>query len=338
MKAHSRCVVIALISGLALCGVKARATLEINASVRISTRWDFEAPLAAQGTWVEVRSYGRCWHPVGVAVDWRPYCAGEWLWTDCGWYWQSDEPWAWACYHYGSWVLDPVLGWVWVPGIEWAPAWVYWRTGGGYVGWAPCAPAGVAIAPASFAFVTVAQFHAPVRPGTVIVNNTALVSKTTVVNTPKHETRVIAGTPRPVVVNEGPAVASIQQATGKPVKTIPIQEAAGRTSTPSTLMRKPAQPAATGKASPAMRQPTPSPAPESAPPSTHKPAPSPASQSAPPSKGGSTPARHRHHRERVAPPADAGHPPAARPAPPQEPAGGNDSQKSKDEGHDKDKS
>ena len=30
-------------------------------------------------------------------------------------------------------------GWVWVPGYEWGPAWVSWRTGGDYVGWAPLA-------------------------------------------------------------------------------------------------------------------------------------------------------------------------------------------------------
>jgi len=33
----------------------------------------------------------------------------------------SDEPWGWACYHYGTWVDDPAVGWVWVPGVEWAP-------------------------------------------------------------------------------------------------------------------------------------------------------------------------------------------------------------------------
>jgi hypothetical protein len=32
------------------------------------------------------------------------------------------------------------LGWVWVPGTRWAPAWVSWRSGDGYYGWAPLPP------------------------------------------------------------------------------------------------------------------------------------------------------------------------------------------------------
>jgi hypothetical protein len=54
--------------------------------------------------------------------------------------WFSDEPWAWAAYHYGRWTYNPYYGWVWIPGYEWAPAWVSWRTGGGYYGWAPLGP------------------------------------------------------------------------------------------------------------------------------------------------------------------------------------------------------
>jgi len=32
------------------------------------------------------------------------------------------------------------VGWVWVPGDEWAPAWVSWRKGNDFVGWAPLPP------------------------------------------------------------------------------------------------------------------------------------------------------------------------------------------------------
>jgi hypothetical protein len=28
-------------------------------------------------------------------------------------------------------------GWAWIPGLEWAPAWVTWRVDGTVVGWAP---------------------------------------------------------------------------------------------------------------------------------------------------------------------------------------------------------
>ncbi|MES1181142.1 MAG: DUF6600 domain-containing protein, partial [Verrucomicrobiota bacterium] len=43
---------------------------------------DFYTPLETQGSWIEVESYGRCWRPAGVAVEWQPYTAGHWVWTD----------------------------------------------------------------------------------------------------------------------------------------------------------------------------------------------------------------------------------------------------------------
>ena len=139
---HSFRNLLLLILGiLALAIVRARGDLEIGASVEIHARAEFETPLAAHGTWIEVGSYGRCWRPAHVAVGWRPYCSGSWVWTDSGWYWASDEPWAWACYHYGRWVYDGEV-WIWIPGVEWAPAWVSWRVGRGHIGWAPMAPVG----------------------------------------------------------------------------------------------------------------------------------------------------------------------------------------------------
>src|SRR6185503_19526629 len=90
------------------------------------------------------------------------------------WYWVSDEPWAWATYHYGRWQLAGGYGWVWVPETVWAPAWVSWREGGGYVGWAPMPPeprggvsVSVTIAHAAFCFVDERHMHDQVRPNTV---------------------------------------------------------------------------------------------------------------------------------------------------------------------------
>ena len=71
------------------------ADLEVGASVQIHAKAEFDAPLAAHGNWVQVGPYGRCWRPARVGLEWRPYCSGEWVWTDCGWYWSADEPWAW---------------------------------------------------------------------------------------------------------------------------------------------------------------------------------------------------------------------------------------------------
>ena len=52
----------------------------------------------------------------------------------------NEDDWGWVVYHYGRWAHDRGLGWFWVPGDEWAPAWVDWRYGGDDIGWAPLPP------------------------------------------------------------------------------------------------------------------------------------------------------------------------------------------------------
>ena len=110
--------------------------------VVIQATTDFYAPLSPLGQWVTVDGYGSVWVPRGVEAGWRPYCNGHWENTDAGWFWVSDESWGWATYHYGRWDNDGIHGWFWIPQTEWAPAWVSWRSGGGYVGWCPAAAAG----------------------------------------------------------------------------------------------------------------------------------------------------------------------------------------------------
>ena len=99
---------------------------------------DYDA-LAPYGTWVST-SYGYGWCPMDVSVGWRPYTVGRWLYSNAGWMWISDDPWGSVPYHYGRWYYDDDYGWVWIPGDVWAPAWVSWRFGGDYVGWAPLPP------------------------------------------------------------------------------------------------------------------------------------------------------------------------------------------------------
>ena len=101
------------------------------------------------GNWIEVGDYGYGWQP-DVAVsdsNWRPYSDGYWAYTDVGWTWVSYEDFGWATYHYGRWARLTDYGWVWFPGsdLDWGPAWVSWRTGGDYVGWAPLPPRGPGI-------------------------------------------------------------------------------------------------------------------------------------------------------------------------------------------------
>jgi hypothetical protein len=108
-----------------------------GAAVSFSSFYDGLAPY---GEWVTVGAYGRVWRPLHVAAGWRPYYYGRWEWTDEGWLWVSDEPWGWAAYHYGRWAYDPHYAWIWIPGYQWAPAWVTWRYGPEYIGWAPLGP------------------------------------------------------------------------------------------------------------------------------------------------------------------------------------------------------
>lgn len=245
MKTRSIILAVGLAGSLILGLFRALADFEVSAGVSIHSTAEFYEPLASHGTWFEAGTYGRCWHPTGVAVGWRPYCDGYWEWTDCGWYWVSDEPWAWACYHYGSWIDDPNVGWCWVPGVEWAPAWVNWRIGGDYIGWSPCGPPGVIIGPSCFVFVEGRHFNERVRPNNVVVNNTLIFNKTTETGSAKRENRQFDGRTQSVMVNEGPRVDVVEKATGKRFAAVPVREADRQTSVsvPEQIKRRTTEPA-----------------------------------------------------------------------------------------------
>jgi hypothetical protein len=220
---------IALCGALLGCASYGQPSISVSASVplpsvevQIHAESDFYEPLAPQGEWLVVGSYGRCWRPGHVDRDWRPYCNGNWQRTDAGWYWASDEPWAWATYHYGRWDFTDQYGWYWMPQIQWAPAWVSWHDGGGYVGWAPLQPS-VSISGGAFVgfnesripqrgfvFVEQGRFLDPIRPATVAVTTPVIISRTTFVNT--------------TVINGGPTTVVIEKATGRPVQPVQAQE------------------------------------------------------------------------------------------------------------------
>jgi hypothetical protein len=110
----------------------------------------FQDALAPYGEWVQDVTYGYIWSPsvAIVGVDFFPYATGgHWVLSDFGWTWVSDWDWGWAPFHYGRWVTVVGRGWCWVPGTHWGPAWVAWRSGGGYVGYAPLPPRGNRIPP-----------------------------------------------------------------------------------------------------------------------------------------------------------------------------------------------
>lgn len=187
----------------------------------------FHDQLSPYGQWVQREGYGAVWVPQ-VQAGWRPYTSGHWVYTDQGWAWVADEPWGWAAFHYGRWYYDNEIGWAWVPGTVWAPAWVAWRHGGGYLGWAPLGPAvgftfeagldfgGYVIAPGFYTFVGERDILAP-RVSTVIVATTRNV---TIVNNTTNITNY--GVVNGRIVNSGVSADRIAQVTGRPVPRVTV--------------------------------------------------------------------------------------------------------------------
>jgi hypothetical protein len=125
-------IAMAVGSGAALRTASADAEIDVTV---------FYTTLEPYGDWVHLPPYGWAWVPENVEYDWRPYTVGQWSWVEpYGWMWISAEPWGWATYHYGRWLYTEDYGWAWLPGTTWAPAWVVFRYGDPWVGWAPMPP------------------------------------------------------------------------------------------------------------------------------------------------------------------------------------------------------
>lgn len=186
---------------------------------------DFQEPVADYGTfyddlqpygsWIETPDYGYVYQPTIVVQDnsWRPYTRGRWACTNLGWTWVSDEPFGWACFHYGRWTLLGGHGWVWVPGDEWAPSWVCWREGGDCIGWAPLPPetlcyrgrgwgssveSDFGIGHALFSFVHCRHMADPIwRHCLPVAQNNIFIRQTVnITNIQIHRDRVVSGGPR----------------------------------------------------------------------------------------------------------------------------------------------
>ena len=188
------------------------------------------------GNWYEVADYGYVWQPdAATNQDWRPYTDGYWAYTDVGWTWVSYEDFGWATYHYGRWIRLEDYGWCWVPGYEWGPAWVSWRTGGDYIGWAPLPPAGdgeivyesrpigghvdvdFGIGPAYYNFIDIRFIGEPVLIGhyypytqnVVYINNTVNVTNITYNNS--------------IVYNYGPDYAVLSRYSTRPIQRLKLE-------------------------------------------------------------------------------------------------------------------
>lgn len=191
-----------------------------NAASDVSVDLFYNA-LGEQGQWLETTDYGYVWQPSDVAEDWRPYTDGNWIYTDAGWTWDSEEPYGWAVYHYGRWVEMEETGWAWVPDTEWGPAWVSWRRSPKHIGWAPLPPearfertVGIKtwsdsyydVGPTHYSFVDVKNFGAPKLRAVVLPqreNITVIRETTNITNITYNNTVVFNGGPEyDVVVRE----------------------------------------------------------------------------------------------------------------------------------------
>lgn len=241
MKRRISLLLVGLVTGFSPLMVNGQVSLSAEiqvgpAAVQINSPSDFIQPLSTYGTWVDVAPYGRCWHPNRVAGDWQPYAYGQWVWTDAGWYWQSDEPWGWATCHYGSWINAPNYGWCWIPGTQWAPAWVTWRQSDDYVGWAPCGPNLTVLAPSFFLFTGIHDFGRAFRGrGDFIRDNPTIINRTRVINEFSTRTVNIEGREKRISYNRGPAVESVQRATGRTFQARPVQDVIRERHQPSNL-------------------------------------------------------------------------------------------------------
>lgn len=107
-----------------------------SGSLNISFFYDYLSPY---GRWILIDG-DWCWQPNAmlISVGWAPYYSrGRWVYTNWGWCWVSDYSWGWVPFHYGRWFRHHRHGWCWWPDNVWGPAWVAWRHGHGYWGWAP---------------------------------------------------------------------------------------------------------------------------------------------------------------------------------------------------------
>ncbi|HYY31535.1 MAG TPA: DUF6600 domain-containing protein, partial [Chthoniobacterales bacterium] len=145
--------------------------------------------------------------------------------------WDSNEPFGWATYHYGRWAHIAGTGWCWVPGNQWAPAWVSWRESDEDVGWAPLPPeadvsespsisswsdAYYGIGPAAYVFINYSHWHErsyaqyiePPQRNVQIINET------------KNVTNIV--TNNNVINNFGPPVQTVATRTNQNIQQVKL--------------------------------------------------------------------------------------------------------------------
>jgi hypothetical protein len=215
------------------------AAQQASADTEVSI--DFFYNNLSGGNWIDVGDYGYGWQPdvAGSDSNWRPYSDGYWAYTDVGWTWVSYEDFGWATYHYGRWARLADYGWVWFPGndLDWGPAWVSWRTGGDYIGWAPLPPRGPGIAyegqpiggrvdidfdigPAYYNFVDVRYIGEPVLRSRIVASseNVTYINQTVNVTNITYKNNV--------VYNYGPDYNAVSARSSRPIQRLQLEREA----------------------------------------------------------------------------------------------------------------
>src|SRR5438132_1412444 len=136
-----------------------------------------------------------------------------------------------ATYHYGRWTRLRGTGWCWVPGRQWAPAWVSWRESDEHVGWAPLPPeADVSVSvsisswsdsyydvgPSAYSFIRYSHWSAPsyTRYCEPPARNVQIINRT------KNVTNIV--TNNTVINNYGPPVQTVSAKTKQNIQEVKL--------------------------------------------------------------------------------------------------------------------
>lgn len=225
MKPIVRTVLLTVAISLSACTYQA-APQSFNSDGQVTLEV-FYTQLSPYGMWVNYSTYGYVWIP-NVSADFTPYfTSGHWVYTQYGWTWYSYYSWGWAPFHYGRWEYDITYGWMWIPDTVWGPAWVVWRMGDGYCGWAPLGPnitvnivigGGYAVRNEHWIFVHDRDFtrHHVYRYRVDRTGNKALVDKTSVVRHTRED--------RNVTYMPGPQRDDIQRSIKRSINQVEIRD------------------------------------------------------------------------------------------------------------------
>jgi hypothetical protein len=104
---------------------------------------DYYEELRRHGEWILVSPYGKLWHPNlrEVGKDFVPYLTGgQWERTPRGWSFEARWPWSEHVFHHGRWLWTQDFDWLWSLDEREGLAYVDWRAGSEWIGWAPQPP------------------------------------------------------------------------------------------------------------------------------------------------------------------------------------------------------